>query len=94
MDIKDINTVSDLITQNEEDLTMDKVVKALTKDIYKEDPAVGLAVSINILRNLLTYHYDLTEIYVKDGQAEAAANWAVDTNRIDEAINLLKTIRL
>ena len=95
MDIKDIKTVSDLINQNEADVSMDDKVEVLTKSIYKEDPSVGMAVAINILRNLLSYHYDVTNQMIEaDANTEDCINWAVDMNRIDEAINLLKTIKV
>lgn len=94
MDFDQINSVSDLINQNNEMLDEDAVVAKLLKPVYEEDPSVGLACAIDILRSLLTLHHDVVQKHVGDGEAELAAMWAGDMVALDKAIEIVKEIKL
>lgn len=97
MDLKDIKTVSDLVKANEsEDDVSEKeiLVETITKEIYDQDPEIGMAVSIHVLKSLLSWHHDIMTENIKDGNAEMAAVWALDVSRLDEAINIIKRIEM
>ena len=94
MDFSEIKSVQDLINQNEGLSDMKDKVESLTEMVYKEDPDVGMSVAIDILLSLLSLHKDVMDRHIADGEAEMAALWTMDVNRIDNAITILKDVKL
>ena len=94
MDFTDIKTVQDLIDRNDKNDPQEDIIKIIVQGIYKQDPAVGLEVVIDILSNLLGFHQEVMEKHMKDGNAEDAVVWSFDVNRIDNAITILKDVKL
>ena len=94
MDLKDIKNVSDLVAANDAEESRKELVERLTKDIYNEEIAVGKDVVINLLTGILKWHHDAVDAYIAEGEAKNAAIWAMDLNRIDEAITLIKSVEI
>ena len=94
MDLKDIKNVSDLVAANDKEESRKELVERLTKDIFAEDPAVGKDVIIALMTGLLKWHHDAVDNYIENGEAKNAAIWALDLNKIDEAITLIKCVEM
>ena len=94
MDLKDIKNVSDLVAANEAEESREELVGRLTKDIFEEDPAVGKDVIIALMTGLLKWHHEAVDSYIESNDAKNAAIWALDLNRIDEAITLMKCVEM
>ena len=94
MDLKNINNVSDLVAANDKEESRKELVERLTKDVFAEDPAVGKDVLITLLTGLLKWHHEAVDNYIEKGDAKNAAIWALDLNKIDEAITLIKCVEM
>jgi hypothetical protein len=89
-DLNDINTVQDLIRENERP----NPTKDLLKSIYRLDPSEGLIIVTDILENLIGYHQSVVEGYKKEGETTNATVWAYDAAIIESSLALLKNIEL
>ena len=89
-DFNDINTVQDLIRENEKP----SPTKELLKSIYKLDPSEGLIIATDILENLIGYHRSAVEGYKKEGETTNATAWAYDAAIIESSLALLKNVEL
>jgi hypothetical protein len=94
MDFSKINSLTDLLNENDKVKGEGDVVMALCKPVYQEDPSVGMNVAIEILTELLGFHDMVMKQAVEDGDATTACNWAIDMARIDGVITTLKDIQL
>ena len=94
MDFSNINSINDLIKENEKAKNEGDLIVNLCKPVFQEDPEIGLQVSINILTELLQLHDAVMMQAIEDGESKVAANWAIDLARIDNAITLLKNVSL
>ena len=94
MDFKNINSVNDLIEANDDIMTHEDTVAELMKPVYESEPTVGHQCAIDILENLLGFHHDMLNHFIAEGDKEAVALWAVDMNRIDTAITILKDVKV
>ena len=83
-----------MIEQNKEIMTHEDTVSELMKPVYEHEPTVGHQCAIDILTNLLGFHQDMVNEYIKEGDSKSAAIWAVDMNRIDSAISLLLDVKV
>jgi hypothetical protein len=91
--LNNINTVQDLLDANKaavEDVTSEK----LADSVLKEGPAVAMDVACAILHVLKNYHIAATEKYIKDGNADVAAQWASDAARFDIALDSICEIEM
>jgi hypothetical protein len=95
MNISDINTVSDLINANKQQEQTDyNKGKELLKQIYKMDPAIGKAMCVHILENLLGMHLNMVERNQEAGDMRYALLWQTDATRLDDAISNIKMVQL
>ena len=94
MDFSKINSITDLLNENEKTLNEGDVVMELCKPVFQEDPSVGMNVAIGILSELLGFHEIVMKQAIEDGDATVASNWAIDLGRIDDVITTLKQIQL
>ena len=101
MEIKDINSVQDLINMNEEANLKEVqgavrffMIKALTDPIYKEDPDVGMEVIIHVIESLIGFHMDAIDDYIKKGDSDNAPVWAADLTKLQVALGVLKDVAL
>ena len=94
MDLKDIKNVNELIEANEAEESRENLVGRLCKDIFTEEPDVGKDVVITLLTGLLKWHHEAVDNYIAKGDAKNAAIWALDLNKIDEAITLIKCVEM
>ena len=94
LDFSKINSINDLINENDKTKNEGDLVMELCKPVFQEDPDVGLQVTITILSELLGLHDEVMKQAVKDGESTVAANWAIDLSRIDTVLTLLKSIQM
>ena len=100
MDLKDINSVQDLLRDNNESTDdLDSIIKResraeLTKPIYEQEPEVGMEVAIEIIENLLCFHSDAVEDYLGRDETEKCAVWAADMTKLQIALGILRGIQL
>jgi len=94
MDFTNINSLTDLLNENDKVKGEGDVVMALCKPVYQEEPSIGMNVAIEILTELLGFHEMVMKQAIEDGDATVASNWAIDLGRIDDVITTLKQIQL
>ena len=98
MNFNEINSVQDLIKMNEvvDDAPFSEVAKGkeLLKEVYKMDPAIGRAMAIHILENLLGMHTSMVERNMEAGDTHYALLWQTDAVKLDNAITLVKEVVL
>ena len=94
MDFTNINSLTDLLNENDKVKGEGDVVMALCKPVYQEEPSIGMNVAIEILTELLGFHEMVMKQAIEDGDATVASNWAVDLGRIDDVITTLKNIQM
>jgi hypothetical protein len=94
MDIKQINTVADLLNAHKEEQTDYNKGKELLKQIYKMDPAIGRAMTIHILENLLGMHMNMVTRNMEANDTKYALLWQSDATKLDNAITLIKEVQL
>ena len=94
MDFSKINSISDLINENEKRENESDVVMNLCKSIFQEDPDVGLNVVIVVLTELLELHSSVMNQAIENGESHVVANWAIDCGRLDDIITTLKGIQI
>ena len=92
MDLENIKSVSDLIEANKAEESREELVAELTKEIFAQEPDVGKDVVIALMTGLLKWHHEAVDNYIEKGDAKNAAIWALDLNKIDEAITLIKSV--
>ena len=91
MDLNQINTVQDLINQNEDAEDTQQILQL----IFKKDPKEGLEIVTKILEELEGWHvqvgHELTE---KADDSDNPELWFADAGKIDGVLAILKTIAL
>ena len=92
MDFSNINSINDLIKENEKAKNEGDLIVNLCKPVFQEEPEVGMQVAITILTELLALHSSVMIKAIEDGESNVAANWAMDCGRIDDIITTLKNI--
>ena len=89
MNIQDINTVSDLLTQNEEMKTpFETAVDALCECNYTDSRKVALW----LLSNMLDFHKDRAVECVKNDEEGNPLLWAHDAGKLEVIIETLRGI--
>ncbi len=91
IDINDINTVGDLI--NAQDRATDPKDKILDL-ILAEEPEIGLDICCAIITALRDFHTQGIEHYIQENKADCVAQWALDYNKLDKALDLISDIAL
>jgi len=86
----DINTVQDLISENEKESPSVEILKK----VYQLDPADGLDIVMDILENIKGFHNEVIKECVKENQIEKSLVWTYDMSVIDQCINSLKDVEL
>ena len=94
MDFTNINSLTDLLNENDKVKGEGDVVMALCKPVYQEEPSIGMNVAIEILTELMGFHEMVMKQAIEDGDATVASNWAIDLGRIDDVITTLKNIQM
>ena len=100
MDLKDINSVQDLLRDNNEStddwdsITRRENRAELTKPIYEQEPEVGMEVAIDIIENLLCFHSDAVQDYLERNETEKCAVWAADLTKLQIALSILREVQL
>ena len=94
MDFSKINTLTDLLNENDTTKSEGDLVVELCKPVFQEEPEVGMNVVIQILTELLGYHNMVMESAIEDGDANMAACWGIDCGRLDDVITTLKDIQM
>ena len=94
LDFNNINSVNDLVEANKEIMTHEDTVAELMKPVYEHEPTVGHQCAIDILENLLGFHQDMMNHFIEEGDTTSSALWAIDMNRIDTAITILKDVKV
>ena len=89
-DLSNINTVSDLIRENEKP----NPTKEILKLIYKLDPADGFSIAKDILENIAGFHQSAIEQYRIEGETQNVGVWAYDLSIIESSLTLLKNVEL
>ena len=89
-DLSNINTVSDLIRENEKP----NPTKEILKLIYKLDPADGFSIAKDILENIAMFHQSAIEQYRIEGETQNVGVWAYDLSIIESSLTLLKNVEL
>ena len=88
MNINDINSVSDLIEQNNTDTPSEKVLEALMELDYQS----ARAVIDEALERMLQWHRCQAMKAVNEGQTGDIIQWADDAGRLASVVDILKTI--
>jgi len=94
LDFSKINSLTDLLNENDKTKNQGDVVMELCKPVFQEDPEVGMDVVITILSELLGLHNSVMNEAIENGEGVVACNWAMDTVRIDDIITTLKNIQM
>ncbi len=89
-DLSNINTVSDLIRENEKP----NPTKEILKLIYKLDPAEGFTIAKDILESIAEFHKCGIEQYREEGEIQNVGVWAYDLSLIESSLSLLKNVEL
>lgn len=89
-DLTNVNTVSDLIRENEKP----NPTKEILQLIYKLDPAEGFIIAKDFLENIAGFHQSAIEEYRKDGEIQNVGVWAYDLSIIESSLSLLKNVEL
>jgi len=94
LDFSKINSITDLLNENDKTKNEGDVVFELCKPVFQEEPEVGMQVVITVLTELLGLHEAVMSQAIEEGEATVAANWAMDCRRIDDIITTLKDIQM
>ena len=96
MNLSEISTVNQLLEANniKPELTEFEQGKEMLKKIYKLDPAIGRAMCIHILENLLGMHMNMVQRNQEAGDMRYALLWQTDATRLDDAITSIKQVQL
>jgi hypothetical protein len=94
LDFSKINSISDLLNENDKTKNEGDVVMNICKPVFQEEPEVGMQVAITILTELLGFHEAVMSQAIEDGESTIVANWAIDCGRIDDVITTLKNIQM
>ena len=93
MDLKNINSVQDLINMNKANTDNNTLIDNLVTPIYHELPVVGRDVVVDVLENLLTLHVEMVLSYIDKSDAENAAIWQQDVVHIESALEHIRAIQ-
>ena len=88
MDLNTVNTVSDLLTQNEEKTPLETALEALTECNYQDSKKVATW----LISNMVDFHKEMT---MKALQGETENNpiaWCADTTTLEIALSLLNDV--
>lgn len=94
MDFSNINSLTDLLNENDKVKSEGDLVMELCKPVFQHEPEVGMNVAIEVLTELLAFHTMVMEKAIDDGDASIAANWGIDCGRLDDIITTLKNIQM
>ena len=89
-DLTNVNTVSDLIRENEKP----NPTKELLRLIYKLDPSEGFIIAKDILENIAGFHQSAIEQYKNEGEIQNVGVWAYDLSIIESSLALLNNVEL
>ena len=88
MNINEINSVNDLIEQNNTETPSEKVLEALMELDYQS----ARSVIDEALERMLEWHRNMAMKAVNEGQTGDIIQWADDAGRLASVLNILKTV--
>ena len=94
MDLKEINSVNELIEANKEPGYLEEIGELIGQAVKAEGLSAAMQVALNILSNLENVHDDVVEDELDKNDRGAALAWAHDSSKINLAIQILQTIEL
>jgi hypothetical protein len=93
-----INTVQDLLLVNEVKSGPEKKVSKADQTVKllldKNKPAFILNVTTQLAEALQHYHVNVSNQLIEAKESELAANWAIDSARLEIVVNTLNEITL
>ena len=94
MDLKEINSVNDLLEANKEPGYLDKMDELIGEAVKAEGLSAAMVVAVNILCKLESVHDAVVDEAMEEKDMEQVLAWGKDAEKISTAINILKTIEL
>jgi len=88
MNLESINTVADLVNQNEELTPIQGAIEAMEKCDYEETRLVTLW----LIKNMLDFHINRANDCNKDPEQGDALTWAHDAGKLEAMMETLKGI--
>ncbi len=106
MNLDTINTVDDLLNQNEVEPTVDEIVDHVLQEdeddkspvdticdlVFNEHPDVGYDVIERILNGLTNLHQNVLQDKVNEGEVNDVVIWTKDLNNLRHMMNILNQI--
>lgn len=94
MDLKEINSVNELLEANKEPGYLEEIGELIGQAVKTEGLAAAMQVALNILSNLENIHDDVVADEIEKKDKTSALAWAHDASKINLAISILETIDL
>ncbi len=88
MNLESINTVSDLVNQNEEVTAIQGAIEAMEKCDYEDTRLV----TIWLINNMLEFHMNQANVCNKDPEQGNALSWSHDAGKLEIMLETLKGI--
>ena len=88
MDLNTVNTVSDLLTQNEEKTPLETALEALTECDYAESKKVATW----LISNMVDFHKEMTMKAFKGENDNNPIAWCADTTTLEIVLQLLNDV--
>ena len=97
MDLKDVNTVTDLIEMNEENEEINEEsqrMMELADAVFDEGPEYGLVLAQKILKSLVKMYTEGAVNLAQEGESMASMNATITATKIGTAFNTLTEIEM
>ena len=94
MDLKEINSVNDLLEANKEPDIREEIGEKIGEAVKAEGLKVAMDIALAILSNLENVHDGVVEDEMEKNDKGSALAWAHDASKINLAISILDTIEL
>ena len=94
MDLKEINSVNDLLEANKEPGYLEKMDELIGEAVKAEGLSAAMVVAVNILAKIESVHDMVVEEAIEEKDIDQVLAWTNDGQKINTAISILKTVEL
>ena len=94
MDLKEINSVNDLLEANKEPGYLEKMDELIGEAVKAEGLSAAMIVAVNILTKIESVHDMVVEDAIEEKDIDQVLAWTNDGQKINTAISILKTVEL
>ena len=94
MNLKSVNTVSDLIAANDTNSPEESVLSMIDDVVANDSPAAALRIASQIISKLIATHEVISEKMIENGKGVDALIWAEDSGKLQVAKGIIDSIDL